>query len=268
MQKDVLLRIMDVAVVAIMLFDTRQIATIKNCTFTNNKATLYAGAIAAMLQTKLILTGNKFIGNAVTGTNANGGAVYSDYSKTDTAITATNNTFDGNVTPTTGACSGGAVRVAKGIAEFDHNIWMNSKSVWGGAVDIQAAATATMEEESFSNNSSSNEGGAVHNNGTLTVNDGVFKGNSSVYGGAIFNNGSLDVKSNTNEATTAIFESNVAVKNGGAIFSQAQSSSATYKFASTGIQYTGNKAIDSGATVSSNKNAGGAIYINNNTKNS
>ena len=252
---------------AIMLFDTRQTATIKNCTFTNNKATLYAGAIAAMLQTKLILTGNKFIGNAVTGTNANGGAVYSDYSKTDTAITATNNTFDGNVTPTTGACSGGAVRVAKGIAEFDHNIWMNSKSVWGGAVDIQAAATATMKEESFSNNSSSNEGGAVHNNGTLTVNDGVFKGNSSVYGGAIFNNGSLDVKSNTNEATTAIFESNVAVKNGGAIFSQAQSSGATYKFASTGIQYTGNKAIDSGATVSSNKNAGGAIYINNNTKN-
>lgn len=254
---------------AIMLCDTRQTATIKNCTFTNNKAGLYAGAIAAILQTKLILTGNKFIGNAVTGTNAigNGGAVYSDYSKTDTAITATNNTFDGNVTPTTGACSGGAVRVAKGIAEFDHNIWMNSKSVWGGAVDIQAAATATMKEESFSNNSSSNEGGAVHNNGTLTVNDGVFKGNSSVYGGAIFNNGSLDVKSNTNEATTAIFESNVAVKNGGAIFSQAQSSGATYKFASTGIQYTGNKAIDSGATVSSNKNAGGAIYINNNTKN-
>ena len=251
---------------AIMLFDTRQTATIKNCTFTNNKATLYAGAIAAMLQTKLVLTGNKFIGNAVTGTNSNGGAVYSDYSKTDTAITATNNTFDGNVTPTTGACSGGAVRVAKGIAEFDHNIWMNSKSVWGGAVDIQVTATATMEEESFSNNSSSKEGGAVHNNGTLTVNDGVFKGNSSVYGGAIFNNGSLDVKSNTNEATTAIFESNVAV-NGGAIFSQAQSSGATYKFASTGIQYTGNKAIDSGATVSSNKNAGGAIYINNNTKN-
>ena len=251
---------------AIMLCDTRQTATIKNCTFTNNKAGLYAGAIAAILQTKLILTGNKFIGNAVTGTNANGGAVYSDYSKTDTAITATNNTFDGNVTPTTGACSGGAVRVAKGIAEFDHNIWMNSKSVWGGAVDIQAAATATMEEESFSNNSSSNEGGAVHNNGTLTVNDGVFKGNSSVYGGAIFNNGSLDVKSNTNETTTAIFESNVAV-NGGAIYSQAQSSGATYKFASTGIQYTGNKAIDSGATVSSNKNAGGAIYINNNTKN-
>ena len=251
---------------AIMLFDTRQTATIKNCTFTNNKATLYAGAIAAIFQTKLILTGNKFIGNAVTEPTANGGAVYSNYSKTDTAITATNNIFDGNVTSTTGACSGGAVHVEKGIAEFDHNIWMNNKSFWGGAVDIQAAATATMEEESFSNNSCSNEGGAVHNNGTLTVNNGVFKGNSSVYGGAIFNTGSLDIKSNTNETTTAIFESNVAV-NGGAIFSQTQSGSATYKFTSTGIQYTGNKAIDSGATVSSNKNAGGAIYINNNTKN-
>ena len=251
---------------AIMLFDTRQTATIKNCTFTNNKATLYAGAIAAIFQTKLILTGNKFIGNAVTEPTANGGAVYSNYSKTDTAITATNNIFDGNVTSTTGACSGGAVHVEKGIAEFDHNIWMNNKSFWGGAVDIQAAATATMEEESFSNNSCSNEGGAVHNNGTLTVNNGVFKGNSSVYGGAIFNTGSLDIKSNTNETTTTVFESNVAV-NGGAIFSQTQSGSATYKFASTGIQYTGNKAIDSGATVSSNKNAGGAIYINNNTKN-
>ena len=250
---------------AIMLFDTRQTATIKNCTFTNNKATLYAGAIAAIFQTKLILTGNKFIGNAVTEPTANGGAVYSNYSKTDTAITATNNIFDGNVTSTTGACSGGAVHVEKGIAEFDHNIWMNNKSFWGGAVDIQAAATATMEEESFSNNSCSNEGGAVHNNGTLTVNNGVFKGNSSVYGGAIFNTGSLDIKSNTNETTTTVFESNVAV-NGGAIFSQTQSGSATYKFASTGIQYTGNKAIDSGATVSSNKNAGGAIYINNNTK--
>lgn len=252
---------------AIMLWDTRQTATIKNCTFTNNTANVYAGAIAAWLQTKLILTGCTFTGNKATGTNANGGGVYIDSSQSGTVLTATGNTFDGNSTPTTGYCAGGAVRVIKGATQFKQNIWKNNKSVWGAALDVQATASATLTDENMTYNTSNGQGGAVHNNGTMSVIAGYYAHNTSTSGGgAICSTGALTLTSDKSYDYPGIFESNVAV-NGGAIFSQTQSGSATYKFTSTGIQYTGNKAIDSGATISSNKNAGGAIYINNNTKN-
>ena len=134
-------------------------------------------------------------------------------------------------------------------------------------MDVQATASATLTDENMTYNTSNGQGGAVHNNGTMSVIAGYYAHNTSTSGGgAICSTGALTLTSDKSYDYPGIFESNVAV-NGGAIFSQTQSGSATYKFTSTGIQYTGNKAIDSGATISSNKNAGGAIYINNNTKN-
>ena len=235
---------------AIMLYDTKQTATIKDCTFTNNTASGYAGAIASFLQTKLILTGCTFTGNKATGTNANGGAVYIDSSQSGTVLTATGNTFDGNSTPTTGYCAGGAVRVIKGATQFKQNIWKNNKSVWGAALDVQANASATLTDENMTYNTSNGQGGAVHNNGTMSVIAGYYAHNTSTSGGgAICSTGALTLTSDKSYDNPGVFEYNTATTYGGAVFETSQSGSVTQKLTSTGIQYRNNISSKTGGAV-------------------
>ena len=235
---------------AIMLYDTKQTATIKDCTFTNNTASGYAGAIASFLQTKLILTGCTFTGNKATGTNANGGGVYIDSSQSGTILTATGNTFDGNSTPTTGYCAGGAVRVIKGATQFKQNIWKNNKSVWGAALDVQAAASATLTDENMTYNTSNGQGGAVHNNGTMSVIAGYYAHNTSTSGGgAICSTGALTLTSDKSYDNPGVFEYNTAATYGGAVFETSQSGSVTQKLTSTGIQYRNNISSKTGGAV-------------------
>ena len=235
---------------AIMLYDTKQTATIKDCTFTNNTASGYAGAIASFLQTKLILTGCTFTGNKATGTNANGGGVYIDSSQSGTILTATGNTFDGNSTPTTGYCAGGAVRVTKGATQFKQNIWKNNKSVWGAALDVQATASATLTDENMTYNTSNGQGGAVHNNGTMSVIAGYYAHNTSTSGGgAICSTGALTLTSDKSYDNPGVFEYNTAATYGGAVFETSQSGSVTQKLTSTGIQYRNNISSKTGGAV-------------------
>ena len=235
---------------AIMFYDTKQTATIKDCTFTNNTASGYAGAIASFLQTKLILTGCTFTGNKVTGTNANGGAVYIDSSQSGTILTATGNTFDGNSTPTTGYCAGGSVRVMKGATQFKQNIWKNNKSVWGAALDVQATASATLTDENMTYNTSNGQGGAVHNNGTMSVIAGYYAHNTSTSGGgAICSTGALTLTSDKSYDNPGVFEYNTAATYGGAVFETSQSGSVTQKLTSTGIQYRNNISSKTGGAV-------------------
>ena len=235
---------------AIMLYDTKQTATIKDCTFTNNTASGYAGAIASFLQTKLILTGCTFTGNKATGTNANGGGVYIDSSQSGTILTATGNTFDGNSTPTTGYCAGGAVRVIKGATQFKQNIWKNNKSVWGAALDVQATASATLTDENMTYNTSNGQGGAVHNNGTMSVIAGYYAHNTSTSGGgAICSTGALTLTSDKSYDNPGVFEYNTAATYGGAVFETSQSGSVTQKLTSTGIQYRNNISSKTGGAV-------------------
>jgi len=237
-------------VAAIMLYDTKQTATIKDCTFTNNTASGYAGAIASFLQTKLILTGCTFTGNKATGTNANGGGVYIDSSQSGTILTATGNTFDGNSTPTTGYCAGGAVRVIKGATQFKQNIWKNNKSVWGAALDVQATASATLTDENMTYNTSNGQGGAVHNNGTMSVIAGYYAHNTSTSGGgAICSTGALTLTSDKSYDNPGVFEYNTAATYGGAVFETSQSGSVTQKLTSTGIQYRNNISSKTGGAV-------------------
>ena len=237
-------------VAAIMLYDTKQTATIKDCTFTNNTANVYAGAIAAFYQTKLILTGCTFTGNKATGTNANSGAVYIYSSQSGTSLTATGNTFDGNSTPTTGYCAGGAVRVVKGATQFKQNIWKNNKSVWGAALDVQATASATLTDENMTYNTSNGQGGAVHNNGTMSVIAGYYAHNTSTSGGgAIYSTGALTLTSDKSYDNPGVFEYNTSATYGGAVFETSQSGSATQKLTSTGIQYRNNISSKTGGAV-------------------
>jgi hypothetical protein len=60
----------------------------------------------------------------------------------------------------------------------------------GGALYLWPQASATINRSSLSSNRSTGDGGAIHNRGTLTINDSIVGSNiTGVNGGGIFNNG-------------------------------------------------------------------------------
>ena len=87
-------------------------------------------------------------------------------------------------------------------------------------------------------------GGAIYNNGNLTIQNCNFKNNSATSGGAIYNNGNLDIYYST-------FEDNVVTDRGGAVFS----------YSYVGI-YDSTFIRNKGTGTSS---TGGSIYINGNS---
>ena len=87
-------------------------------------------------------------------------------------------------------------------------------------------------------------GGAIYNNGNLTIQNCNFKNNSATSGGAIYNNGNLDIYYST-------FEDNVVTDRGGAVLS--------YNY--VGI-YDSTFIRNKGTGTSS---TGGSIYINGNS---
>lgn len=87
-------------------------------------------------------------------------------------------------------------------------------------------------------------GGAIYNNGNLTIQNCNFKNNSATSGGAIYNNGNLDIYYST-------FEDNVVTNRGGAVLS----------YSYVGI-YDSTFIRNKGTGTSS---TGGSIYINGNS---
>ncbi|MEF2929634.1 MAG: adhesin, partial [Methanobrevibacter smithii] len=87
-------------------------------------------------------------------------------------------------------------------------------------------------------------GGAIYNNGNLTIQNCNFKNNSATSGGAIYNNGNLDIYYST-------FEDNVVTDRGGAVLS----------YSYVGI-YDSTFIRNKGTGTSS---TGGSIYINGNS---
>lgn len=87
-------------------------------------------------------------------------------------------------------------------------------------------------------------GGAIYNNGNLTIQNCNFKNNSATSGGAIYNNGNLDIYYST-------FENNVVTDRGGAVLS----------YSYVGI-YDSTFIRNKGTGTSS---TGGSIYINGNS---
>jgi predicted outer membrane repeat protein len=99
------------------------------------------------------------------------------------------------------------------------NLTVNGLTFQNGLSTISGGAilnngTLTINDIDFINNSSpSDSGGAIANNGTLTINDSSFTGNSSwLNGGAITNTSSLTINN-------SIFRGNSTSNAGGAFFS-------------------------------------------------
>ena len=163
-----------------------------------------------------------------------GGAIYSTnggYTNIDTVLFQNNSTSGGLATG--GAVSNGASRNSNADMEITNSIFRNNQS--------------------FA--SVNSEGGALYNNGNLTITKTSFISNSSngddgafLLGGAIYNSGNINIDDvrfldNTAGDGGAVFA------NGGAIYN-------------TGVMNINNSTIDGNTVASSGVSEGGAIYNN------
>ena len=141
------------------------ILSVSNCIFSGNTATSMGGAVYTYNGATAALNGCTFINNVAN--MSFGGAIYSY-----------------NDTVTLNGCT----------------FINNTANSWGGAIINAWNGTLNMSTCTFTSNTvvagTSNQGGAISNagiNAVLNVNNCVFNGNSAGYGGAIYNNGYVTV---------------------------------------------------------------------------
>ncbi|WP_409200277.1 hypothetical protein [Methanobrevibacter sp. DSM 116169] len=67
----------------------------------------------------------------------------------------------------------------------------------GGAININGIPTAIITGCDFINNSAEDDGGAIGNNGNLTLSNNYFDNNSATMGGALYNNRIINLSNNT-----------------------------------------------------------------------
>lgn len=208
----------------------------------------------------LTVNASAFSDITVTG---NGAVIYN---------TGTLNLNDGTVFSGNTASYGGAIFSTGGPVSMTGEILFsgNSATVFGGAVYLSVGSSLTLSDNRvvFTGNTAE-DGGAIFNEGTLTVSNYTFSGtensgNSAVHGGVFYNKGTLTIINSTfsgssitgyggviyqgkgtlNLETGTVFSGNSAV-HGGAIYH----SGGTINFAD-GIIFSGNSAT-----------YGGAIYV-------
>ena len=137
----------------------------------------------------------------------------------------------------------------------------------GGA--IYNEGTLTVSGSTFQMNFAALEGGAIYNGGTLTVSASTFSGNTSNYdpGGAIYNEGTLTVSASTFSGNRAATNGNTGTNDGGAIFNGGTLTVSTSTFSGNTATDDGG-AIDNGGTLTVSTSTfsgntadyGGAIY--------
>ena len=153
--------------------------TIKSSRFINCTSYSYGGAIASYNSTSTIINDNEFIN--CKSIRSTGGAAYFDNANS----TLTNNTF------------------------------INNSAIIGGAY-ITLNSFTNLTGNIFENNTAKYYGGAIFDSyNDIKIDNNTFRNNSAQYGGAIY---ILSIQEYLN-ITQSIFESNTAVKSGGAIYS-------------------------------------------------
>ena len=130
-------------------------------------------------------------------------------------------------------------RITSGV-----NVNISNLTLTGNYGAIWNDGTLTVNNCNFTGNSAFN-GGAINNNGGLTVDNCTFTGNTATYGGAIYNEGNLRVESST-------FTGNTATCYGGAIYSHIYTENGTEPVTELrdNCTFTGNTAIYGGAIYS------------------
>ncbi len=210
----------------------------------------------------LTVSGTEFLANE----SEDGGAIYNEGALQFTE--GTNTVFAGN----TATGNGGAIYNASSDLQLAYASFTDNKAVNGGAfynagqnVSITGVVFGGMSEDGtvegntaanggaiynkgtmltvtdavFSGNTATGDGGALYNEGALTMTGGSFTGNTAANGGAIYHKGTILT------VTDAVFSGNAATANGGAIYNASTES----------VQFTGTLLTDNIATGN-----GGAFY--------
>lgn len=163
-------------------------AIIDGASFNSNSATQKGGAIYSTGD--LTISNSSFTGNTSTVANPDwrygGGAIQQDSG----SLTIDNSNFDGNITNS----RGGAIHLLRNNVTISNSTFTGNKagSGEGGAIALTSSnAAATITNSSLTDNSSG-LGGAIFNEGNLTIvadgTDSQISGNTSTRnGGAIYN---------------------------------------------------------------------------------
>jgi hypothetical protein len=162
------------------IYNHHAILTLNNCTISGNKANqgtgggIYndgSGGSATLT----------IINSTISGNSAwPGGGIFNDGYGGSATLTITNSTLSGN--SDNGFNSGGAI-VNIGIATITSSTLSGNSAASGGAIHNWQVARLTIANTTFSgnfsNNSSWGQGGAIFNEGTLTIGNTIFKAGPS-----------------------------------------------------------------------------------------
>ena len=180
------------------------VATVANCSFSNNVATTMGGAVFVYSAPATILN-CRFVGNSC---QVGGGL-----STHDNAPQIVGCTFIGN-TVSIASGRGAAIWINLGTPRISGCYFEQHSAEVGGAVDLNNATLATVADSTFVGNSAASAGGAIANNlGALLVANCTFRNNTSgLEGGAVY--------SYYTAATVrdSLFWNNSAVNGGGVMF--------------------------------------------------
>jgi hypothetical protein len=155
------------------------------------------------------------------------------------------------------------------IVEFRNLTLLNGNAGFatGGAIHNNGNLTltnATLINNNATNMSGSMQGGAIFNNGTLTINSSNLNGNTAAYGGAIYNNiGTLWIDNSSLSGNTGTANGGAIINSGGTIhISNSSVLNNTSNMNGGGI-FNGNILNVTNSTFYNNSAsmAGGALYI-------
>ena len=208
--------------------------TIERCLLTENKATVASGG-AIVSYGRLTILRSELSFNK----GANGGAVYPRFAAAKTTIVGSQ-LHDNQTTSATDGW-GGAILIWDGASvDVRSSEIVDNEAHTGGGVYVSGAASSVVSlANQWRGNSASVRGGAIYNQGHVTLDDDVFEINEAGYGGAIDNDQLLT-------ADTTGFDRNHAGLAGGAIYNTATA------------QLTASAVTNS--TMGSSDSEGGGIY--------
>ena len=160
-------------------------------------------------------------------------------------VNIANSTFTGNVAGESGGAiynaTGGAVTLSGKNTFTGNTAGKNGGAIFNeGAKDKigNASGVMTIRDSVFGENSAEAWGGAIFNDGTMTLGDGVsFTGNSANFGGAVWNQGTLKAEAGTK------FIGNKATFAGGALYNEDNTTIDSL----AGIMFENNSARQGGA---------------------
>lgn len=175
--------------------DQTGVMTIEDSTIENNSA-----ADAAAIYTRgptLTLRNTIVRSNSVRqeGGGFYGGAIVQE-ANPDAVMTISNSTFENNASNPAGSY-GGAISLLTGQLVVDDSLFASNTGYGGGgALFIKTGTTATIRRSQLRNNRTAPAngenyflGGAIYNNGALTIEESTLAGNEATQGGAILSDG-------------------------------------------------------------------------------